>query len=84
METPEKISSLSLECDCTSITVNQWEKLMEGATRANKRLIDKHVLDYYPEQFDILRFYNPYNYFKTNTHLIVVHSAIEYFFKYTL
>ena len=57
---------------------------MDGATRADKRRIDGLVWLHLPDLFADLRLdlRNPYHYFKTRRHLILVHSAIEYFLGY--
>ena len=84
MKTPKTVRSLHLECDCTSISKKEWDKLMSGATRANKRIIDRLVKNHIPSLYwDLaLNYSNPYVYYKTDTHLILVHSSIEYFLKY--
>ena len=84
MKTPKRVNSLQLQARCSDISLSQWEKWMENATRANKKIIDglikKHLPDLYHEV--ALNFYNPYNYFKTKKHLIMVHSGIEFFILY--
>lgn len=84
MKTPGKVSTLYLEATCVGINEQKWNRLMEGATRANKKTIDKLVKNHLPELYDdlCLNYYNPYNYFKTKTHLILVHSGIEYFIRF--
>lgn len=79
----DKVKGLYYETDCKSINIRQWDKLMKGAKRANKRLINYLVKRYLPELYHglCLDFYNPYNYFRTEDHFIVVHSGIEYFLK---
>lgn len=88
METPNKnqISCIYLEATCSGITMTKWEQLMENATRANKQKIDAIVKEYLPELFDslTLNLFNPYEYFKTRTHLVLVHSSIEYFLRFEL
>lgn len=58
---------------------------MEGAVRADKQHINRLVRRHLPELYHALalNYYNPYNYYRTKTHLILVHSSIEYFIKYT-
>ena len=85
------INSLEYECNCTSISIANWDKLMKGALRADKyktnRLVEKHLpylfksLALDQKSLKDLNWYNPYNYYKTKTHLILVHSNIEYFLK---
>ncbi len=84
MKTPTNINSLQLVATCTNIDCTQWDAYMKGATKANHGIIDQlvkiHLPDlYYELDLDL---YNPYNYFKTTTHLILVHSCIEYFLEY--
>ena len=84
MKTPKVVSFIETECACFSISNRRWTQLMEGATRANKKTINKLVKKHIPELYEglCLKFYNPYDYLKTSTHLILVHSSIEYFLKY--
>jgi hypothetical protein len=81
MKTPTDVSEIYLECTCENIRINKWDKLMEGATRANHKTINRLVKEHLPDLYNslALEYYNPYNYFKTKTHLILVHSSIEYF-----
>ncbi len=73
---------VSLEATCVGISIHEWERLMQGATKANKKLVDKIIADNTDGEFDsFIRFYNPYNHLKTQTHLIFIHSEIEHFFK---
>lgn len=84
MRTPKKVSELELECTCVGISQGLWERYMKNATKANKRIIDRLVKKHLPELYEglCLKSYNPYNYFKTRRHLILVHSSIEYFILY--
>jgi len=87
----DSISSLTLECTCEGIGINKWDKLMKNSVRADKYKIHKLLKVLCPENFNVLGFdlkplkelgwFNPYNYYKTRDHIIVVHSSIEYFFK---
>lgn len=62
---------------------------MKGATRADTYLINRLVKEHLPELFMALSldckplkdlsWFNPYQYYKTKKHLILVHSGIEYF-----
>ena len=75
-------NGITFECDCTGIRIEKWEQLMKGATRANKKIVDNLVKDNTEGEFnDFIQFYNPYDHYKTNTHIIFVHSCIEHFFK---
>jgi len=84
MKTPSNVSQLELECSCVNISARQWNILMENATKANKRAINKLVKKHIPDLYQYLSLHlrNPYNYYKTKNHLILVHSSIEYFIKY--
>ena len=84
MLTPKKVDSLWLEATCCNINLAQWNRWMAGATRADHRQIDNLVRRHLPDLYEDLRLdlRNPYNYFKTRRHLILVHSAIEYFLGY--
>ena len=86
------IYSLEYETNCSAISSRKWEKLMEGSTRADTYKINKLVKEYLPDLFISLGFdlkplkdlswFNPYHYYKTKTHFILVHSSIEYFLKF--
>ena len=84
MRTPRQVEGLWLEATCSGINLAQWERWMAGATRADKRQIDSLVRRHLPDLYESLslNLRNPYNYFKTRRHLILVHSAIEYFLAY--
>ena len=84
MRTPRQVDGLWLEATCSGINLAQWERWMAGATRADKRRIDSLVRRHLPNLYEDLRLdlRNPYVYYKTLTHLILVHSAIEYFLAY--
>jgi hypothetical protein len=81
----ESITHLELECTCIGISMWKWEALMYKARKANgskiRGLIKKHL----PEVYEALalEYPNPYEHQckKTSTHLIYVHSGIEYFIK---
>lgn len=92
MKTPDRVNELWLECTCVSISFWTWEKLMKGAKRADcykiNRLVKKHLPDLFHDlalNFKPLKdlyWFNPYHYYKTREHLILVHSGIEYFLRY--
>lgn len=84
MRTPKEIDCLWLEATCSGINLAQWERWMAGATRADHRRIDGLVRQHLPDLcWDLaLNLRNPYHYFKTRRHLILVHSAMEYFLRY--
>jgi len=78
------INNLSLECTCTDISIDKWNELMHGTRRASKRQVNRLVRKFLPELYEALALwcYNPYSYYRTDKHLILVHSAIEYFLAY--
>lgn len=69
--------------NCTECSRSTWYSLMDGAIKANKAKITALVKKYEPELAErlALNYYNPYGAMRTKTHLILVHSSIEYFFK---
>jgi hypothetical protein len=86
MQTPGKVNNMQLYATCESITVDEWERLMNNTTKANgqkiRQLIKKHI----PELYEGLglKFNNPYEHEsrKKPGLLVYVHSAIEYFIQY--
>lgn len=86
MRTPAEVDCLWLEATCSDISLAQWERWMAGATRANHRQIDSLVRKHLPDLYEDLRLdlRNPYFYHKTKRHLILVHSATEFFLAYRL
>ena len=84
MRTPREVDGMWLEATCSGISLGQWERWMAGATRADHRLIDRLVRKHLPDLYEALslNLWNPYHYYKTRRHLILVHSAIEYFLAY--
>ena len=75
------INQLELECTCVGIGMDKWEQLMENAKQANTRIVERLVKQsgYIDENYFIG--YNPHIHYRTETHIIWVHSAIEHFFK---
>ena len=84
MKTPRRVDGLWLEACCCDVGLAQWTRWMEGATRADHRRINGLVKKHLPELYESLSLHlrNPYNYCKTKKHLVLVHSAIEYFLGY--
>jgi len=78
-------SSIELECTCMNISIYKWYKLINKAKKANGSKIKKMIKEQLPNLYKdlALDFPNPYEYQskRTDTHLIYVHSCIEYFFK---
>lgn len=86
MRTPDRVSILTLIATCVGITQTEWDKYMEGTTKADGRKIRAHIKTHLPELAEdlALQFYNPYEYksVKKDGLLVYVHSGIEYFFTY--
>ena len=70
--------------NCTNLGFRTIEKYLKDCVRANKREIERLVKIYRPDLHYALGldFHNPYNYYRTDKHLILTHSSIEYFFEY--
>ena len=58
--------------------------MMSGTTKADKRkvhnLLKKFGIWHFYTDLN-LNLYNPYNYYKSKKYIIIIHSAIEYFFE---
>lgn len=78
-------SRIELECDCSQISQREHEKLYKGAKKANGSKIRMMIKKQLPNLYDYLAldFYNPFESqsVKTETHLIYIHSATDYFLK---
>jgi len=77
------IKSITYYSSCLSLSDYEWKKLMKGSKRADKKKVNRLIRLHCPSLYRTLElsYYNPYNYLRTDTHIIVVHSSIEYFFK---
>lgn len=75
------------ECSCVGITSGKWDRLMQGARKADKKKVIKvallaGVIDEDQAREETKRpYYNPYTHYVTKTHIIYVHSMIEHFIK---
>jgi len=80
----KKVTLGHLEATCVGLGYGKWESLMKGAVRANFREVNRLVKRDLPELYHnlALNFYNPYNYYRTKRHIILVHSGIEHFITY--
>jgi hypothetical protein len=82
-----KINGCQLECTCVGINVQEHEKLMKGARKANrKKVINAAILtdafDNSELRYELKRpHYNPFQHYITKTHIIYRNSGIEYFIK---
>mgnify|MGYP001099698838 CR=1 FL=1 len=76
-----------LECTCVGITENEWDKLMKGHCKADRKKVVRialmaGIIDEEQAKNEIKNpYYNHYNHFRTKTHIIYVHSMIEHFIK---
>lgn len=75
------------EATCVGVTVREWDRLMDGHTRADRRKVVKialqaGVIDEMQAKEELKRpWFNPYNHYKTKTHIIYVNSSIEHFIR---
>lgn len=74
-----------LECTCTDVTEKQWERLMHNARRMSYKKLLSAIKKNLPDLYYALglNYPNPYSTQcrQTDTHYILVHSAIEYFIR---
>ena len=74
-----------LECNCTNITADEWNKLMKSAKPINYKWLCNKIKRELPELYSelCLNYYNPFGEQSktTKTHYILVSSAIEYFIR---
>lgn len=81
------LNGAEYEAACTSISKDEWDRLMEGAVKANRKKVVKialavGIIDEDQAQAELKHaYFNPYNHMKTATHLIYVHSGIEHFIR---
>lgn len=79
-----RFNLINLEATCVSTSIWEWQQYMENAKRANKRKINSLIKRDLPDLYESLALHlpNPYNYFITDRHIVLVHSGIEYFITY--
>lgn len=74
---------MTLECNCTQISKEEWEKKMKGSRPLSYKWLICRIKKHLPKlYYDLgLDFYNPYEeQCRVNKrYYILVHSAIEYF-----
>ena len=72
-----------LEAQCNTVTIQRWNELMKGTRRASYRRLVSRIKRELPDLYRALclDYPNPYDNmcWRTATHFIFVHSAIEYF-----
>jgi len=76
---------MELECTCSQITIQEWERKMKGIRPINYKWLVAKIKKHLPQLYEdlLLSFYNPYeNKCGVNQeYYILVHSSIEYFIK---
>ena len=74
---------MRLECTCQDITKQEWDKLMKGRRPMSYQWLKRRIKRTLPHLYDELSldYYNPFegDTYRTKTHYILTHSAIEYF-----
>ena len=74
---------MTLECDCSQISKNEWENKMKGSRPLSYKWLVGRIKKHLPELYYglALEYYNPYEeQCRVNKrYYILVHSAIEYF-----
>lgn len=81
------INGCFFETACVGISIYEWEDLMRGHTKANRKEVVKiallsGVIDKDQAKEEIKKpHFNPYTHFKTKSHIIYVHSGIEHFIR---
>ena len=72
-------------CNCTEITSEQWKSLMKGARKCSYKKLASKIKREFPNLYWslCLDVFNPYEgqCVQTKSHYVLVHSAIEYFFR---
>jgi hypothetical protein len=75
------------ETNCTAITSEKWDELMDGSKPCSRKIAIKAAIetgvisDSEGKKELKMPYYNPYSHYKTKTHIIYVNSAIEYFIR---
>lgn len=78
-----KFENMYLYATCANIQLSEWNALMKKAKKFSYKKLCKLIQEEIPELYNdlALQFPNPYDYktMQTETHYILVHSAVEYF-----
>ena len=73
------------ETNCTEVSIDRWNELMKGARKCSYKKLIARIKKEIPSLYRLLalEFPNPYadDCQQTETHYILVHSAIEYFIR---
>ena len=74
---------MRLQCTCKDITKQEWDKLMKGRRPMSYKWLKRRIKRSLPHLYDelMLDYYNPFegDTYRTKTHYILTHSAIESF-----
>ena len=74
---------MKLQYTCQDITKQEWDKLMKGRRPMSYQWLKRRIKRSLPHLYDelMLDYYNPFegDTYRTKTHYILTHSAIEYF-----
>ena len=74
---------MRLQCTCQDITKQEWDRLMKGRRPMSYQWLKRRIKRTLPQLYDelMLDYYNPFecDTYRTKTHYILTHSAIEYF-----
>ena len=74
---------MELQCTCQEIAKQEWDRLMKGRRPMSYTWLKRRIKRSLPNLYDelMLDYYNPYESatYRTKTHYILTHSAIEYF-----
>jgi hypothetical protein len=85
MPNPNTHLKIFLETDCTQTSQAEWNNMMQSRRRFSYRKLVSIIRYQCPELYEGLglKFPNEFNdkTWRTPTHLILTHSAIEYFFR---
>jgi len=85
MITPSKVNSLRLVD--TSFSITDWEnsQYLSELYVADKNKIGRLIKKHLPGIYEVLglEFHNPYKYYKKDDLLVVFHTSIQFYLKYT-
>ena len=82
-----KVVSMEFYGDCPSISSKENDKIMGECTVANKKEIHKLLIknEIYSVGListnNLIKYWNPYKYYKSKKWIVIVHSSIEHFYK---
>lgn len=81
----DNIVGIEFYSTCTSTSLEDWESIMSGCRRGNRRKLKRLFKRFYPEESLIEELFaenNPYReVYISEKYAVLVHSGIEYFFE---